>query len=70
MLHVTAVLGSPATVAVNCCCSAGASETAVGVSVMVTAGTRFTEALADFVGSAELVAVTKMVWGVVMTGGA
>ena len=55
--HVTAVLALPATVAVNCWVCEAASEVAEGVTETAT-GVRLTVALADFVESAELFAVT------------
>src|ERR1039458_1258514 len=55
--HVTAVLGPPAAMAVNCCVWPAVSDTAVGDIVTVIAD-NVTVALADLVGSARLRAVT------------
>lgn len=66
----TAVLVVPATVAVNCCvCDADKLELN-GVIPKLTVGTRVTVAVADFNGSATLLANTVMVCGMVIKAGA
>jgi hypothetical protein len=55
--HVTAVFVVPVTVAVNCCVEFIARLTEVGLILTATVVT-VTEALADLVGSALLVALT------------
>jgi hypothetical protein len=55
--HVTLVFADPLTVAVNCCVPLGARLAVVGLMVTDTTAT-VTLALADFVLSATLVAVT------------
>lgn len=57
-LHATVAFELLATVAVNCWVCAGSRETEPGLNEMETGGTRVTVALADWVGSAALVAVT------------
>jgi hypothetical protein len=57
-LHVTAVLLAFATVAVNCSVVPDCSDGAVGLIVTCTGGVIVTVAVADFVLSATLVAVT------------
>jgi hypothetical protein len=56
--QVTPEFDEPPTVAVNCCHWDPVSDTLVGVKDTDTGGTKLTMALADFVGSAALVAVT------------
>ena len=57
--HVTAVLpAAHATDAVNCCVAEGNSVTLVGEIATFTGGFNITVPVADFVGSATLVAVT------------
>ena len=67
--HVTAVLELPVIVAVNCWVCEIVSEAAGGVSEIVT-GMRLIMALADWVESASLVAVTVTFWALAMEAGA
>jgi hypothetical protein len=67
---VTPVFDDPTTVALNCCVCEAPSETLAGVSDTVTAGTSVIPALADFVGSAALTAVTVTVCALEMEAGA
>jgi len=62
-LQVTAVFVVPVTVAVNCCVAPVTTEALVGLTLTVTGSTTVTEAEADLVGSATLVAVTVTVAG-------
>jgi hypothetical protein len=70
--QVTAVLLEPLTVAVNVWFCDGCKDTEDGASetVTLTGGFRVTVALADFVGSATLVAFTVTVWELVIEAGA
>jgi hypothetical protein len=56
--QVTAVLEVLLTVALNCRDCELVNDAVGGVTETVAGGTRFTTAVADLVGSAELVAVT------------
>ena len=67
---MTAVFEVFATVAVNACVCAGAKVTLPGVSPMLTGGVSDTAALADFVESATLVALTVTVCAAVTVAGA
>ena len=69
MLHVTATLLLPETVALNCCVCAACNVTGPGASDTAT-GTRLTVAMVDFVVSAALVAVTVIVCAELITAGA
>ena len=60
----------PVTVAVNCWVLPAESETVVGATVTLKGGVRVTVAVADFVPSATLVAVTVTVWGELIVAGA
>jgi len=68
--HVTFVLASPETVAVNCCVWPCPRIAVPGATVTVTGGTRLTLAVADFEVSETLVAVTVTVWAEVTVAGA
>jgi len=57
-LQVTAVFVVFVTVAVNCCVAPVATEALVGLTLTATGGMTVTDAEADLVGSATLVAVT------------
>src|ERR1019366_8217224 len=67
--QVTAVLLVPLTVAVNVWFCDGSKDTEDGVSKTVTGGVSVTVAGADLVGSATLVALTVMVWGLAIEAG-
>jgi hypothetical protein len=67
--HVTAVLLDPVTVPVNCCVCPALNVADVGETVIVT-GVSVTVALAFFVASAALVAVTVTVCDELMLEGA
>ena len=69
MAHVTAVLLLPVTVALNCWACDAVKLAVVGLTCTET-GIRVTVAVADFVGSATLVAVTETVWEEAMELGA
>lgn len=69
-VQVTDVSGVPVTIAVNCCVWLALSVTVGGVTEMVTVGDSVTRALADFVPSATLVAVTVAVCPGLMLAGA
>jgi hypothetical protein len=58
------------TLAVNCVIFRGSRETVDGISVTATGGSRYTSTLADLAGSATLVAVTTIVWGIAIVAGA
>jgi hypothetical protein len=60
--HVTPVFVVPVTAAVNCCVWEAVREAVVGVIETLIGGVMAKLALADFVGSAALVAVTAIVW--------
>ena len=60
----------PLTEAVNVWFCDGCKDTEDGVSETVTVGFRATVAVADFVGSAALVAFTVTVWELVIEAGA
>jgi hypothetical protein len=60
-VHVTAVFELPVTVAVNCCVTDVCKDAEVGLIEMLTTEVTVTVALADFVVSAALVAVTVYV---------
>jgi hypothetical protein len=68
--QVTAVLLVPLTVAVKVWFCDGSNDTEDGVSETVTGGVSVTLAEADLVGSATLVALTVMVWELVIEAGA
>ena len=68
--QVTAVFEVPATLAVNIWVCEGVSVTVPGVNATLTGGASDTLALADFVESATLVAVTVTVWAEGMLDGA
>src|SRR4051812_21646075 len=61
MVHVTEVFVAPVMIAANCCVSE-ANKLAVGGVTTTATGCRVTVAVADFVLSATLVAVTVTVW--------
>jgi len=67
--QVTLVFNAPVTEAVNWAALPAPREIVAGASVIVT-GTSMTEAVADFVGSATLVAVTVMACWAVSPDGA
>ena len=56
--QVTFELLVPVTVAVNCCACDGPNDTVSGFTETLIVGFNLTVALADFVGSAALAAVT------------
>ena len=60
-VHVTAVFEVPVTVGVNCCVADVCKDAAVGLIEIPTMAVTVTVALADFVVSAALVAVTVYV---------
>ena len=68
--QVTAVLDELATEAVKAWVCEGVSVTVPGVNATLTGGASDTLALADFVESATLVAVTVTVWAEAMLDGA
>ena len=68
--QVTAMLDDPLTVAVNCWVLDTVSEAVNGVREMATGGTRAMLALADFVGSAALVALTVTFYALAIEAGA
>ena len=68
--QVTAVLGVPRTVAVNCWVWDTVRDASNGVRETSTGRSRVTLALADLVGSAALVAVTVMVCALEIGAGA
>ena len=68
--QVTAVFEVPATVAVNACVCDGVRVTLPGVNATLTGGASDTLALADFVESATLVAVTVTVCALGIEAGA
>jgi len=68
--HVTPELVEPMTVAVNFWSWDGANEAVEGVNQTVTGGVRLTVAIADFVRSAALDAITVTFWGLLMAAGA
>jgi hypothetical protein len=68
--QVTAVLFVPLTVAVNVWFCDGSKDTVDGVSETVTGGVSVTVAVADFVGSATLVAFTVTVCALLIEAGA
>ncbi len=68
--QATAVLIVPLTVAVNCWLCDAFTVALVGSTATVTGGIRLTVALADFVGSVVLVAVSVTVWVEVIVAGA
>ncbi len=57
VVHDTPVFVVPVTLAVNCCEAPATSETELGLTLTATTET-VTAAVADFVGSATLVALT------------
>lgn len=59
--HVTTRLAAPVTAAVNCCVWLAVKVTVTGLTVTWTAGSRLIAAVADFDGSATLVAVKVIV---------
>ena len=67
---MTAVLLEPVTLAVNCWVCEADRLVLVGVTDTATGGFRLTVALADFVGSAALVAVTVTVCALAIEDGA
>jgi hypothetical protein len=69
-LQTTAPFEALLTLAVNCVIFRGSREMVDGISVTATGGTRYTSTLADLAGSATLVAVTTIVWGIAIVAGA
>jgi hypothetical protein len=67
--HVTPVLAAPVTVVVNCWVCEAVSEVVEGVSKIVT-GMRLRVELADWVGSAVLVAFTVTFCALAIAAGA
>jgi hypothetical protein len=61
-LQLTAVFGVPVTVAVNCCACPAFSVTVAGLTDTKTTGISVSTALANFVLSIMLVAITSTVW--------
>src|ERR1019366_8847785 len=68
--QVTPLLVEPLTVAVNCWVWERVIDAVEGVTVTETVGVSATVAVADFVGSATLVAVTVTVWELAIEAGA
>jgi hypothetical protein len=69
-LHLTAVFVVLRMAALNWAVCSGPKETEAGLSEMATAGINEMVALADFVGSAKLVAFTMMDWPTEILAGA
>ena len=67
---MTAVFDDPVTVAVSCWVWEAVRDAVVGVRETVTGGARAMLALADFVGSAALVALTETVCALEIEAGA
>src|ERR1019366_1849272 len=67
---VTAELEAPPTVAISCWVWEAVRVAESGVNEIVTGGLSVTVALADFVGSATLVALTVTAWGLAIEAGA
>jgi hypothetical protein len=69
-VQVTDVLEVPVTLALNLCNSEAPRVTEVGLTETRTTGFRKTEDVADFVGSATLVAITVTLCAALIDGGA